>query len=499
MNPFSGFLQPQNNRPLEGLATTQDLLRVVQGNKELAQRKLENEQQNTRANSYLALQQGDQAHRFGKEEQKQVEALLAEYQDAEDQGDPVRLSRAAQMLKRFGMDVGQKQMPDLRAFTGEQALPTKPNVQAFTGGQAAAAQTPEEPELSTEEWERQFINNPAPEPERYEQGGKTSDEYRKMLPHAPEEEPVDMGDVDSPEFKQAAAAESAPQAEPQSAQPRRLSTQLLPTVISKGGKQLYESTGPSGRWSPMVQGVFEPFLQHENPQIASAAKRAQSYAAKLIEADDVPPKEAIKLGMDYLTGEANRINAYARTELGSKPRGGGGVPGGVAPKAMGYIKDDMYATLRLPQFSTKGIQDGLLGYDSAINAISSANSASQYDAINQMIQARSGKVVSDRERAIYNNLAGAWNGWMKQFNLLSGGQLPEGYREKLRIMMNEAKTVLLQERDRRAAAAKEFHNRVLQGRGLRPEDIAADSEAVAAAIRRGDAEGAGDPNADLDQ
>ncbi len=467
MNPFSGFLQPQNNRPLQGLATTQDVLRTVQGNKELAQRQLENTQQNDRANQRLGMEQAYQSRKFSQEDQKQVEALLAEYQEAEDQGDPVRLSRAAQMLQRFGMDVGQggqkpdlaaftgQQKPDLRALTGERTLPnvaarpSAADLQALTGqpqnpiDEAVAQEmksrealmaknaAPEQ-DLSQEDFESQLIEGSGKLPERMEKGGETTPEMKALLPQAPEEEVRDMGDVDSPEFQQAAAQEGTngnvmdldaddptplriggPEA-PQSAQvaqpapqgpPRRLSTQLLPTVISKGGKQLYESTGPSGRWAPMVSGVFDQFTQHENPGIASAAKRAQVMASKLISVDGIAPKEAVSIGMNYLNGEANRIINLERTKLGSRPRFGGGAGGGLMGKGQ-----DIAESVQLYDDNARAeaakIQEEDRQYESIEGAIHSSDPALQRDAVNQLLKIRSGTAVTAAEDARISQING---------------------------------------------------------------------------------------------
>ncbi len=448
MNPFSGFLQPQNNRPLQGLATTQDLLRTVQGNKEMAQRQLENTQQNNRANANLKLQQDYQTHSFEKdahgrtvEEQKQIEGLLAEYQDAEDKykaGDPgaeVRMSRATQMLKRFGMDVSQgQQTPNLRAMTGEQALPTLKNpatagtvpgnLSDFRQSQPIdnvaseelksraalqARNAAPEQDLSQEEFEKQLIENPLPEPSRYEENGKTTDEYRKMV-HGDEPETTadsdDGGVIDLDAESQAPLQiGSAPQ-EPQPAQPpRRLSTQLLPTVISKGGKQLYESTGPSGRWSPMVQGVFEPFLQNENPEIGAAAKRAQQMSSKLIEVDGVAPKDAIKMGMDYLQNEATRLTGLERTKIGSRRLGGGGAGTGLMGKTQdiaesAQIYDDNART------EAAKIQEEDRQYESIEAAASSGDPALQRDAVNQLLKIRSGSAVTASEDARISQING---------------------------------------------------------------------------------------------
>lgn len=471
INPFSGFLAPAPAQDL-GLLTVRDALtRSTQRDLE-QQRRKEVAADDTRANAYLKIQQDDQGHRFAKEGQKEVEALLAEYQDAEDQGDQVRLSRAAQALKRFGMDVGQK--PDLRSFTGERALPPT-NLRDFTGQQQPEA------DLSQADFEGQLINDTQAAPSRYEQGGQTTEEFRKLLPQSPDDEPVDMGDVDSPEFQAAAAAEAAPAQAEQTGAPRRLPTQSLPTVISKGGKQLYESTGPSGRWASMVSGVFEPFASHENPEIAAAARRAQSVSAKLIEVDGIPPKEAIKIGMDYLNSEANRLTNLERTKIGSKPKYSGA--GGAAPsmKERKPFNDEMNRTYM--QFKSEKLDEQFQGYNAGISAISSANTASQYDALNRLIQARSGLTVSDKERAIYDNLSGMWNGLVKKFNLLSGGELPTAYRIQIKTLMNEARQAVIEEKERRAQAAANFYR--AKTRGADPESVEQDAQAVADAIRMG--------------
>lgn len=424
VNPFSGFLSPAAPQDLGLLTVKEALARSTQRDLE-EQRRKEAASDDTRANSYLKIQQDEQGHRFAKEGQKEVEALLAEYQDAEDQGDPVRLARAAQQLQRFGMTVGKK---DLRAFTGERALP-KMNLSEFTGTVPA-----EEPLLPQEDFESQLINETQSTPSRYEQDGQTTEEFRKQLPQSPEE-PVDLGDVDSPEFQAAAKAEDlgdvdSPEFQAAAAQevkglptqglprvqtqqteqasPRRLPTQSLPTVISKGGQQLYESTGPSGRWEPMVSGVFEPFAAHENPEIAAAAKRAQQVASKLIGVDGIPPKEAIQIGMNYLNQEASRLTNLERTRIGSKPRysGTGGGNGILGPKEDRAESIDKYGDNIEAAIQHAGIPSSNEKLAAAENAIMSDDPALQKDALKLLLQARSGLTVSEGERRSYTGIDG---------------------------------------------------------------------------------------------
>jgi hypothetical protein len=198
-----------------------------------------------------------------------------------------------------------------------------------------------------------------------------------------------------------AGAAPAPQAEPP-----RLSTQTLPTVVSKSGKQLYESTGPSGRWTPMVSAVFEPFTQHENPDMAAAAKRAQNMATTLIKVDGLTPKDAINAAKEYLNGEANRISQTERTKIGSRRVGGGGGGGG---GLMGKAQDiaqpvDIYEDNAYQQ-SAK-IQEEDRQYETIEAAASSGDPALQRDAVNQLLKIRSGTAVTAAEDARISQING---------------------------------------------------------------------------------------------
>jgi hypothetical protein len=486
MNPFSGFLQPAPQRPLDISSGVNDILRTVQQQKEMKQRQLENTQQNAlaqaqsrRGDAQLALQQGEQAHRFTAEDQKQVEGLLAEYHDALDTGDQERVSRASQMLKRFGMDVqtatAPGSTPDLKAFTGQSLLPkvqTRLDVQAFTG--EAPTQNPidqavqtemasrdalrarnaqPEPELSQQDFEQQLINGTQAAPSRYEEGGKTTEEFKKQLPQSADE-PVDMGDVDSPAFQAAAKAEgngvvdldkenpapfqigSAQQSAPQAPQaPPRLPTQLLPTIISKGGKVLEQSNGAAGRYGPMVSSVFEPFTSHENPELAQAAKMAQAFATRKVAVDGVSPDAAIKAGIEYLTGEANRLAQLERTKIGSKAHvmGPGGAPGW-DPQKDKSESIRMYAGQARTALAPLNKADAELA--EAAGSLSSDSPAAQRDALMKFVQARSGATVSDRERGRYDNLDGPLVALKNRLSAIVNGQQDANFNQDLLAIIN---------------------------------------------------------------
>ncbi len=626
-NPFSSFLTPPSQHsPLAGAAEFSLALAERQRQRGLdQQRALENSQQHalaqrgaSRADAQMKLQQDDQAHRFTAEEQKQVEGLLAEYQDAEDQGDEVRLSRASQMLKRFGMDVGQKQdgqrPPPLPGQLLPQVATKDPRAQAFTGAA-------EEPDLSQEEFERRLIgddknpvdkatadelafrdklraDNATPEPDiaghlasvgplkplklnapkqetsadssettkldpqqeaqfqawaqsngisdvddprshydyrgffletggaPHRQGDHFPDTYKQHGHETFSEEsryskgPGDGGKWNGEQFQPAvidldkddpaplqvgqlpkvATAPQAPDAQP----PPRLPGQLLPTVVSKGGKQLYESTGPSGRWAPMVSGVFQSFTQHENPEMAAAAKRAQSMASSLISVDGIAPKEAIKSGMDYLQGEANRISQTERTKIGSRPRlggGGGGVPGkfqALGPKEdraesiKGYITESRGAVGKLNE------SDRLLAQAEAL--ANSNDPALQRNAIDVLVQSRSGATVSDRERARYDQLDGVLSQAQNYVARWSGGPLDPQYVNKIKMVIAEQRRINASTREEVAADLEEAYAAQNEGKVDQPI-LERRRKALGKTIRRDtSSEGAapsGDPNADL--
>lgn len=527
MNPFSAFLQPPTQRsPLAGAG---EFVRGLQQDKLEKQKfshlQQENALDNARSDAFLKIQQTDQARRLSDADKKEQEALLAEYLEARSSGNPGRIQEAEQMLKRFGMDVSQGGMdPRAAAFTGAQALPGMLPMAPGQGNAFTGTAPEESPDLSQEAFEAQLIEGSGKLPERMEQGGETTQEFKSQLPQdevidldaedptplqlgglpkvsaGTKDFPVPEGSVDGGDLD---AVEQTSQAHQAASQMAPALPGGLPVRISKGGKQLYESTGPSGRWAPMVQGVFQAAAQHQDPEFAAAGKRAQEMATKLIGVDGIAPKDAIKFAASQLENEIQNITNFRRTELGTRPKygGGGGVATAATIKGRKPFNDEMNRTYM--QFKSEKLDEQYQGYNAGIGAISSANTASQYDALNRLIQARSGLTVSDKERAIYNNLAGMWQGWLKQFNLLSGGDLPDEYRAQLKALMNEARSAVVEEKQRRAQTAANFYRAKVRGTAD-PAEIEMDANELANAIMVGASAGTaqgggGDPNADLYQ
>jgi hypothetical protein len=497
MNPFSGFLQPPQQRsPLAGAADTfTDLSRLSLARQQEKNRVAEASTDNARADQYLKLQQTDQASRLGQQDQKQVEALLAEYQDAEDQGDPIRLSRAAQMLKRFGMDVAPGKSAGLPGALPSQASPQEANLSQedfesqLIGGEAGAYSNVEETELASRDALRK--RNAATEPDiaghLKSVGGLPPLKLNSREEQDASGAPVDMGDVDSPEFQKAARDEVRPELK-NTAAPSLPGG--LPTVISRNGKQLYESTGPSGRWSPMVQSVFQPFTTHANPDIGAAAQRAQQVTAKLIEVDGIAPKDAIKIGMDYLNGEATRITNLARTELGTRPKWGGGA--GVSPgkfQALGP-KEDRAESIKLYISESKGHVGKLNESDrmlaQAEGLANSSDPALQRNAIDVLVQSRSGATVAVGERARYDQMNGVISQLKNMAGRWTGGPLDPEYVNKIKMVIAEQRRINAATREEVASDLEEAYVAQNEGKVAQPI-LERRKSALGKTIRRDDA------------
>lgn len=493
MNPFSGFLQPTPQRPID-TSGVNDVVRTIQQNKEFKQRQLENTQRNAieqqqanRGDAELALQQGEQTHRFGIQDQKQQEDALAEYHDAVDTGDSVRIGRATDMLKRLGMNVGgQAARPDLKAFTGQSLLPSvqqKPSpdqLQALTGQppnpidqaikteQASrdALRARNEAPISQEDFESQLIagndqapQSSAPEPDiaghlksvanlkplKLNTPQQQETEFSSRAKPEEQNEPpgdqvIDLDDGQPPQelgkplaSQPVETTSQAPQAA--GALPPRLPGQLLPTVISKNGKVLEESQGQQGRYSPMVAATFEPFASHENPSIAAAGKRAQGLASRLVNVDGISPKQAIEFAGKQLENEMLQINNLERTKIGSKAHVQG--PGG--PPVWDPQKDKsesirMYAGQARTALSPLNKADSELA--EAQGSLSSDSPAAQRDALMKFVQARSGATVSDRERGRYDGLDGSIVALKNRLSAILGGAPDKQFNQDLLAIIN---------------------------------------------------------------
>jgi hypothetical protein len=122
--------------------------------------------------------------------------------------------------------------------------------------------------------------------------------------------------------------------------------------------------------------------------------------------DGLAPKDAIKIGMDYLNGEASRIVNLERTKLGTRPRWGGGAGGtGLMGKTQDIAESaqiyDDNARAQADKLQTEDVQ-----YESIEGAINSPDPAVQRDAVNQLLKIRSGSAVTASEDARISQING---------------------------------------------------------------------------------------------
>jgi hypothetical protein len=489
MNPFSAFLQPPTQRsPLAGAGEfIQGLQQQALQKRAQEFREKESGLDNARADSYLKLQQGQQARSFSDADKKEVESLLAEYQDAEDQGDPVRLSRASQMLKRFGMDVSPGgapaaapkllpgMLPDPKAFTGtspDQANPIGDAIATERASREALRGRTEAPDLSQEDFEADLIANPRSIPDAAPDAEEVIDLDAvdptpiqigglPKVSAGTKDFPVPEGTVDGGDLDAVETTSAGPQAASSMA-PGLAGG--LPVRISKGGKQLYESTGPSGRWVPMVQGVFQAAAQHQDPEYAAAGKRAQQMATKLIGVDGIAPKDAIKFAADQLQNEIQNITNFRRTELGTRPKyGGGGAQSsgfatGALRGAQGALTDDAWKAIdaTMVNYGVRALNATDNGLRNAQSGLNSDNPASQRGAIRNILKAMSGLTVNAKEEAGYERLAGLAEQAKNMLSQLTGDDMSPGYIAAVKQMLAEWRAESARIRDeagRRAADA----------------------------------------------
>lgn len=552
MNPFSAFLQPvQQRSPLQGAAeTVQNLSRMDFARKQEDNRVREASLDNTRADQYLKLQQGDLAHRFNELDQKKLMALTEAYKLAEDQGDQVQMSRALQDLKAFGgADVSQGGTKPAPALPGQ----LLPSVQIAGGGAPndfTGTAPKDEPDLSQEDFEAQLTGegknpidqaaatelstrdklrarNETAEPDiaghlksvaplkalklntpeqQASQGSDLTDPGTQSAGSVPASEVMDL---DAPGALPKVAKETQ-SAAPQVAGERRipqLPGQSLPTVISKGGKTIYESTGPSGRWQPMVASVFEPLAQNQNPEVAQAAKNASDLAQRLVAVDGVSPKDAIEFAAKRFEAEAGRIINLERTKLGSKPRGGGAGGSAVGDaaltgKELALLGDDaqqlMLSITAKPEYQKVSVMDDVL--NGAESALQSNDPLRQQQAISDIMRARSGLTVRKDEEQSLKNAAGLWEGLRANLSQKSGYGLTEDYRNSLAQAITAQRAINQQIRRRIAQETKQFYitTRTTSDTdtGSRATQVRRNAGGVEKMLSRS---AGGDPDADLDQ
>lgn len=490
MNPFSAFLQPVS-RPLEAPNVFGQLGALAQQRKELQERTREADQHNAYNQGMLKLQQDQQAHSFAEQDRKDVEGLISEYQDAVSRGDAQGIQDSIQKMKRFGLDVapekeklppgaGRDEKGNLTTVSPFTGLPFAPqNPYDLQQGAVSDDGTPplvrandpnDDHILSQKEFEDRLIGD-----SMTDSGIENSRTDGGFQLPGDTADPGDAGrngkvmDLDAESPAKAAGPEPAQQNQVLPGLPGG-----LPIIVSRGGKELYRS-GSQGRWAPLVQSVFGPLAEQQDPKAAEAGKRAQAIAQKLIAVDGISPKDAIEFARDVYEKEMARGSAELRTRLGSQARGGS------------FMKERApYANLihqTITEFKDQNLEEGIRGYDGAAHSLNSGSPASQYDALRQLVMARSGKTVTDREKADYDQMDGLLGALEKTWDRASGQPLPEDFRQKFNALLADARQSLLDAREERARTAEQTHAAKL--RGAPESTVKADSKAVGDAIRMG--------------
>lgn len=154
------------------------------------------------ANAQRQQQQSEQ--RYG---QKEMDSARERLDGALMSGNQDAVELAANNLRaiagRYGFSLAETRSDaQLKSGVSTAVGKQEADPSAFTGLKPG-----EQADLSQDDFENQLIAGSGRGPSRYEEDGKTTAEFKGMLPQSADDEPVDMGDVDSPEFKAAAAAE----------------------------------------------------------------------------------------------------------------------------------------------------------------------------------------------------------------------------------------------------------------------------------------------------
>lgn len=398
---------------------------------------------------------------------------------------PETIARVASGPPPLATDVLQKPPANLRDFNGgsddlsEDDFIAQMEKEARAYLDRIAPSGPEEQSRDLGDVDSpEFQASAAEEQQPVDMGDVDSPQFKA---DAAKEQPIDLGDVDSPEFQKSAQAEQGPPP---------LATDVLRkpalTRISKGDKVLYEGSGNPGSLSSSVANVFDSFISDDSPEMSAAAKRAKGLAAKLVQVDGVSAKDAIDFAMKRMEGELQRANLLQRSTISAQARarhGGGAGTGGPSFNIKGRQPYMSAMDSTVQKFKNENVESGIRGYQSALDAINSDNPATQRDAIQQLISARSGKTVSDRERAVYNQAAGLWETIKNRVNFAAGQTLSPEYRMQMRALIQDALASVAEYREQRAKAAEQYHRSKLHGA---PSDIVEnDSRAVGDAIRMG--------------
>lgn len=449
---------------------------------------------------YLALQTRQQDLSEQKLRQAELDKAIADLDDARLLGNPDHVTVAEDNLRRVAGRHGYS----LSEATAAGGAP--PNLRDFTSEGAPEQEAEPDAELPTEA--------PAPadttaEQESFFRGlGKGKRPAVRQSPQVDPDEAASNARIDAalqrellgarafgaslPPQRGSAPGERAATPGLRGGMPPMRSLASL-AVVDKDGKELYRASGGTDeiaeRQRQRARGVFSELAKQAGDDVeATLIQQAGDVASGLVGV--VPLEKAVGEGLElYQRGMMSRNKLAVVLANKKRQNGGTAAPGseglatGRTGSALSALSDDMDATVRLFSSNEKlaalNESDRLL--DTAESSLESDNVASQWDAINQIVAARSGKTVSDRERTLYRRLAGLSEELKNQWNQIAGTPMADEYKRQLRQTVAEIRAVNQEQRRRVGAEAYEYHKSKIRGR-VPADQAEADSRAVQRAI-----------------
>jgi len=439
---------------------------------------------------YLQNTQHQTAEADKRYGQQEVDKARAQLDAAMELGNSDVVESALNNLRavgaRYGITVNETRS-DAKLTSGVKtplgAQKAAPDTSAFTGLMPG-----EDADKSQEAFEKGLIDESesTPKPTRYESGGKTTPEALAAIrpPGGSLPQTVDMGDVDSPEFRAAAAAESGapvpggslPQAKPEAPSDGETPLQGY-SLNGPDGKPLY-SVAPRDvviRQRQRVTNVFDGLASKtDDPQEKALIAQAQATAERLVGVR--PIDDAVKEGLLLYTQGMQRMNVLKGIDLNHKGRalGAGGAPatmtsgvvGGKEGQLLGQLSDDELQLIQHFKANSRfpAMEEADRGARAALNSLNSANPASQFFAIRQLIQSMSGKTVGAKEEGFYARMSGLADEIANRFNMAAGEEMTPEYRSKVQALLQEMASYYSAERANLGKEAATYYEGRMQDR-----------------------------------